>query len=531
MRKKSFCLGLLLLLACLISGCAQKGEALYLLPDIEPADEVYVYTGRFDSLADREMLAGLQGAVARNTGRAAIYMALDENYALYLDYIKARYPDRTYYETTDLWSLFEIFAPAVTDRGYALYKSGDADMSRNNAVTVASAEGYVICDAAYTAKLERLGYTQKADGSAMTQRQCFETYRDRLDPGMLFHLHNGFDGTIDYCIANRNYMFAVEDKAYIGSPGLAFFEEVTDWADDNIPIFGTGGNVGEDAYTSMVSVAGGYNIPAEWAQNLSMLSGLKKDAAPKYRNETVAPKAGKHYMAFHLTDGDNAMIQMHRFPFDSKYYASPYRGQFPMTWGIAPTLADLCSPVLDLYYDNMTPNDCFVAGPSGIGYTHPSNYKDMEFLARATNGYMRRTGLRYVNLIDMLDPENVGYLDAFKKADAVKGGFIATGMYYAGGNHSVYWAGDKPFVTIADALWNESSVNQSVAHLSQTAAVKDHTSIEGYSIVSVHAWSADMTMLYNVLEKLPNDIELVTVDQLLDMVTKYVPHKNVTATL
>lgn len=536
MKKLALVLGLLLTLCSLgiFAGCGQGPndeetvQNTHYFPAAEPADEVYVFTGTFADNAQREMLSALQGLIARDTGESGIYIALDENYLRYYDSLKEAYPDTTWYETDDLWSLFEIFSSSVTDMGYTLYKSTNADMSRNNAVTLASAEGWAICDEAYKVRLEELGYVQKADGSSMTQEECFDAYKDKLNNDMIFHLHNTFDGNIDYCIMTKNYMFAIEDSAYVGSPGLAFFEKVMDWAEDNIPIFGTGGNVNEDTYTSIVSINGAYNLPSEWAQNLSILAALQKTAKPKYEDAQITPEEGKHYMAFYLTDGDNVQIQMGTFPYDERYFGSSYRGEFPMTWGIAPTLADLCSPVLDYYYENMTRQDSFIAGPSGIGYCHPSNYSDAEFLAEATDLYMAKAGLRYVNIIDMLDPQNISYLDAFGKQEHIDGGFFATGVSYAGGNHSVYWSNGKPFVTIADALWSEISLQNSVAHITETASVKDYTDIAGYSLVCVHAWSHDMSYLNSLFELLPNDIELVTVNQLLDMVSRYVPQEDVT---
>ena len=74
---------------------------------------------------------------------------------------------------------------------------------------------------------------------------------------------------------------------------------------------------------------------------------------------------------------------------------------------------------MNYYYSTATPKDCFVCGPSGMGYAMPVNTLDepgaplgstlddelrMDAYARLTSRYLQRAGLRVVTIWDDLTP-------------------------------------------------------------------------------------------------------------------------------
>jgi hypothetical protein len=93
------------------------------------------------------------------------------------------------------------------------------------------------------------------------------------------------------------------------------------------------------------------------------------------------------------------------------------RGQQPLNWTIAPGLVDIAPGILNYYYSTATPNDCFVCGPSGMGYTMPVNTllepgaplgsmlndkATMDAYTKLTSRYLQRAGLRVVTVWDDL---------------------------------------------------------------------------------------------------------------------------------
>jgi len=95
------------------------------------------------------------------------------------------------------------------------------------------------------------------------------------------------------------------------------------------------------------------------------------------------------------------------------------RGKVPLNWTIAPGLVDIAPGILNYYYTTATDNDCFVTGPSGMGYLMPFNtLKEpgapigstltdaarMDGYARLTETYLQRSGLRVATIWDDATP-------------------------------------------------------------------------------------------------------------------------------
>jgi hypothetical protein len=120
-----------------------------------------------------------------------------------------------------------------------------------------------------------------------------------------------------------------------------------------------------------------------------------------------------------LSDGDNIQYNQHamRRIWDR---AQGVRGQRPLNWTIAPGLVDIAPGIMNYYYSTATANDCFVGGPSGMGYTMPVNTlrepgadlgvhaADLDKWAayvQLTARYASRAGLRVITVWDNLTAE------------------------------------------------------------------------------------------------------------------------------
>ncbi len=75
----------------------------------------------------------------------------------------------------------------------------------------------------------------------------------------------------------------------------------------------------------------------------------------------------KVYLSFILSDGD-ALWCMHQG--QGGLYDDAARGTVPVGWGVQTLLADLAPAMLSYYFETATPNDCFVASASGLGYSY-----------------------------------------------------------------------------------------------------------------------------------------------------------------
>lgn len=158
-------------------------------------------------------------------------------------------------------------------------------------------------------------------------------------------------------------------------------------------------------------------LPADHYLSASVHAGvdhrIRIPAVPK--RPTLRNRA---YIAIFISDGDNIQYTQRalRRIWDR---SSDSRGRIPLNWTIAPGLVDIGPGILNYYYTTATPMDCFVAGPSGMGYLMPCNTLEepgapvgvhlrdagrMDGYARMTETYLERSGLRVVTIWDDATP-------------------------------------------------------------------------------------------------------------------------------
>ncbi|GAA5481452.1 discoidin domain-containing protein [Haloferula sargassicola] len=164
-------------------------------------------------------------------------------------------------------------------------------------------------------------------------------------------------------------------------------------------------------------------IPSDFYNGSTVFAGgpreIQVPAVPK-----MPPLEDKIYVAMFISDGDNIQYVQHAMR-DIWERSESVRGRVALNWTISPGLVDIGPGLLNYYYDSATSNDCFVSGPSGMGYLIPYNTLEEEgapvgptmTAADRINGYTRltgrytdRAGLRVVTIWDHATPEQrAGY--------------------------------------------------------------------------------------------------------------------------
>ena len=536
-----------MLIAALLSlfSCREKDDpnqtkmsgktGLYYKPD-GFADSVYAI--KAEDLSDEEYVTAcsLQGILAQE--RAAVYIVGDDDYSeTRLREMSGKYGFRIV-AAPDLWELVKMFSSQfggkyVLYNDYADANTGYGDQSINYATTVSGAEKYLMVaksreSLAKDAGLQ-LGFDAAAEG--VNTRYIFEHYKDKLAKTILVHQDPTNRKLRDYSIAAKALCYYSD--LYDGDSSVK--EDILNWAGDNVPVLGWTAN--EINFVSSNSLYGKITIAADHAQNLSFLSAGDAEVVMQgqYEQREITPQKGKHYVAIVMSDGDNVQWMTQDFGTNGRYYGSDYRGDFPMTWTTSPSLYDLAPDLLGDLYAGATARDEFIAGPSGVGYVNIAEYGDRFYpdYAAYTAGYMEKTDMHYVNLLDnAVDPDALAEL---AKYDTVRGGVWSVGNQYIEGNGDVYWANGKPFVTVRETLWRiagDDNRNQYYGYVERVAQrineyKRDYTSPEGYTVVVAHAWSiGTMDYINRFIDELDEDVEVVTVGEMLSMMEKYVPHED-----
>lgn len=334
----------------------------------------------------------LQGLVNRSVPRIYILDAqqFGEGKNFWLDKMTvAKVP------VADPMTLFRTYRTEIT--GVCIYDPAIKG-TINAAVTAAGVTGCVVASPAMAQILMASPYSIpvsldlrvkafKDDLAAFTWAKA--EYWSRCSHRMLAGMRPGVHYSLmDYIVANAVFCMWLAPEDSLGRPLLdAVFSE--------LPVNGVyvGWWAGE---TSGVGYASGFGVmtfATDWFANATVHGGSALDLGSLPEVAGVPKLADKTYIALILSDGDNLQEQEHLFP---KRWNSPLRGTFPVSWTQSPAMADFAPALLKYYYSTRTPNDCFLTGPSGVGYVLPEKMSASDFTAFAgmTNAYLKRTGIR-----------------------------------------------------------------------------------------------------------------------------------------
>ena len=424
--------------------------------------------------------------------------------------------------------------------GYIAYKKGT--ISVNLAATLAGITGFIPVEIGNAAKYEKMGLVKKFDlcNVAFTYRWLFNVagMMDELSTTGLIHQNYKDESSLtnkfikDYGICNKYFHIYYDDESAVSD---AVKKNLHGFLNPNVPIFGY--TFSEDRDVAFFSQYGQFIVPTDYTCNLTFFSA-KEFAGQKFAqpNSDVNKPAesGKHYVAFVVSDGDNATYWQNTAPFATNYMNASGRDNdtFPVTWSISPSLADLMPPVLDNVYNTQANDyDYFCAPVSGHGYINAGNFaaqNNGEYFAdfcSKLDVYMGKSGLSAVTVIGGNQQGDIfNVLKGYAGCENVSGGLVYEGNKYFGGvKGGVVWVNGKPFVGPRDSLW-ETTPAYIAARINTYE--RDITSIDGYTIVNVHPWSHSYEDIRTIVNMLADDVEVVSMDRIVKMMTDNITDKS-----
>lgn len=150
-------------------------------------------------------------------------------------------------------------------------------------------------------------------------------------------------------------------------------------------------------------------VPSDYFENATVYAGM-----PHKINIPAVPKMpkleNKIYIAIYLSDGDNVQYNQHAL---LNLWRNPDRGTCPINWTISPALSDFAPGMLNYFYNTASEGDCFVSGPSGLGYSllidrHNKRWNLTDrsratAYAQFTERYLAKTGIRSITVWDEMD--------------------------------------------------------------------------------------------------------------------------------
>lgn len=537
--------------ASLATSCGKKieyGTIYYKTPEFDKNNYVEIDAEHFsDDLI--VTLESLQGIMAQK--QAYIYIVHSDHVAdgpgsqgnawrrdqWYLD-MKNKLgwsPTQTITTETDAWN-FILSKRQYYHNKYVLYEGAKTDpqdwnKSINLATTIAGMENYLMIRDGQEIPAW-FDVEQGIDARKARSHEVFYKYKDRLNNKLLVN-DSPYDVPLrDYAIANRCLTIYLDDETNY------FRNEISDWMEDNYPILGW--NKGELGF---VASQADHNLPilcSDHVCNLSFYSHFVCELQQKYKHNKITADPSKHYVAIVMSDGDSLQWMQGNYPVDERWYGSQLRGDWPMTWSVTPSAYDLNPQIIEYMFNNMSENDEFICGPSGYSYTNMSQYHDRKAFAEITADYMKKCDVEYINTIDYYDCDYQKF-DELLKQDQVKGLAWSNRDLYMSGHGSVDWINNKPIVSMREGLWSDGKdpgleggwkVHPELSPIAVANRINEYPvdihKIDGYTIITSNCWAqgGQMTVdgLQDLVNHLGNNVEIVTLSQILQMITDNVPH-------
>ena len=505
------------------------------------ADEIVVVRGV--SKDERSAIQSLQGLVGREEASIFINFGGYEAEAELKDLEAAGCTILYTDENGKNWTLENLiprYFSHIKDNGYVLYTDSETHEQINMAFNYATVYGWLAVPQSVEEKVKAAGLEKKEDltddklGFAQ-QREFYSKHKDEFRKDSLVHLYAMASGLRDLAVQQRIFITYVEDDDYMAR---TFRDRLFKDLEPASMILGW--CKFEVKYTQCAARFGHYVIPSDHSFNASVLTCNRVETAPMAQ-KAEAPELdpNKHYAAIVYSDGDNA--QWISNGFREFHTWQSYDIDTPITWTFAPQMKELSSTAINKA-QNANNGDTFITGPSGAGYARIPfmSAKEVSDFADVTAAVMLDSGLRIVTLLN--DPPANAYEDwiyanrlkNFAKYDNIDGGILQLDNdYYAGGHGKVYFADDKPFISVRFSLWHPSGDASQVTNewLKEQADIvnsytADINSINGYSVINVHPWTVGPDDLAYFVSQLDDGVEVLPAAELIAAVAENVPHKN-----
>ncbi|MBR5410476.1 MAG: hypothetical protein IK104_07365 [Clostridia bacterium] len=379
----------------------------------------------------------------------------------------------------DLAALLHEFAPFFD--GYILCDEESAAV----ALTLANPKNSVPVYPEFeeTAKAAGLSMTLDVRGWTDVKLRATEEFR-ALRRDIAFEQPASFSPKlVDYAVMCGAYVWYDKDA------NQAEHTNAFRFLSDGAVVFGWNNDIGEYKTVQSFSRLNVCMVPADHAHNLSVLSGF--DLGPFEQKTESAAEEGGRTVCLMMSDGDNLQWFLGSYD-DTSHYGSPIRGEFSFAWGVPASAADLASPVLKGYYDQMTPNDAFVLSLSGLGYTFPSKWPNRVALKRMAQTLGKKMEAMDVHELLVLDDGGFSSLalNTLLKGTNADGIFYIDYSDYARLHGKTRFVNGKPIVSARYRLWNNASgASPEEIAAAVNALPTDPKNPDSYAFIIVHAWT------------------------------------------
>jgi hypothetical protein len=409
--------------------------------------------------------------------------------------------------------------------GYVLYDNAGTKV--NEATSLAGVLNAIALTPVTEGLAISAGLTKLEDVTSPAKDTAWlvSNYGSQFNKDKLFALDNGTTGGIAHGHELRDY--AVQHKGLMyWNPPAATKNAILAGQNDHSQVYGW--DTSEFEFFEKASQNNLKAVAANFSQGYSALSqwDVNIPSQSTHTSPSTSTDDGKHYVAFVMSDGDNAQWFTNGFADDPKWFGSPHRGNFTMNWDMSPEFTELMPVVAKHLYESASAGatkDFFVTA-HGPGTDYPSQVPDYTGSLAATTAAMHAADHNVLSILDNLSGGtwDTSKLDIMLNDSTVLGGMYKTNNSgaYNGLGGQIYWHNGKPMMSVKHSLWDGFGTAASISNALNTAPTSPLLDQGSYSIVNIHPWSTGglgdaMSNLNDLVDQLDADVEVVTMEKLM----------------
>ncbi|RYX81699.1 hypothetical protein EON83_22710 [bacterium] len=468
--------------------------------------ELWVLPQKGLSPAEAVLAQTLQGLV--NKKKARVWLRSDSILAIVEEQLKRE--GVQFHEMSSPWELLKDFRSQV--KGAIVYRLNTPSI--NVATSLCGPMKAVAIDESLLPLADAAGLKVLADVRAMDDQAGWDKYHALFARGVMIEqatTRSGFLRDLPvalnaFTMYNNNSAFRTYVARELGPQTIAY-----GWGPD------------EYGWVRDLSRANATAVAADWCSDLSALRLLPAGKLQRPKVERMKAEPGVRYIAFVMSDGDNIQWLSKDFVGNSRFWASPLRGKFPISWEMSPILAKMGPRVLQYIYATATQSDDFIAGPGAPGYTFLHSQTDRLALAKQAAPYLRDSDLPIVSVLN----ENAGSLaETIPLLDqsAVSSVIYKDYSPYNRRKGDIVWHRGKPCLSYKFMLWSKLMEPDGLVRGIEQMPTDPLNNEASYALVNMHAWSwgdqgGPLVKAQETIDKLPPNTRVVTATQIMQMLS------------
>ncbi len=429
-------------------------------------------------------------------------------------------------------------------RGLIIYDPTLSD-SINVATTMAGQRDGIIVTPAQAQELQKGPYNLSilADLRIYKWTNRLQAYRwakDNLLRDASPHLVAGLDPNMTalvrtFLVASRAFIYWLNPPGFLPNPAVGLLSErclMRQILQSYAPGTGHfGWFIQEGSGVSLTSRSALPVFASDYFSNLEVWTSVQnvQPTMPVPQQVKQTPDSNKIYVSFTMSEGDNLQYIEEGL---LHLWQDPNRGAIPIGWPIPSVLPQAAPAMLDYYTRTATPNDEFIAGPSGVGYMYPSDWPRDQLSAflEHSGRLMQSMNLTTLEVLDSNFGQDINLmLRAIFKGSGIAlidrnlqkryaeelRPFGVRGILSGGGQNNASY-NTYSGVPVYQNLGTASSIDEAVSMIKEGA--EDYKGRPVLLNLYVLAWKMTPSDLKQVSIQLGGDYEVVTPGTLLSMI-------------